>query len=181
MQRQQQMTVSRLRSGDTFRVDLGSNAGYIDYRLIYVNDCRAYVEPLMRRKKTISVDHSDLTGLPVVEFESASGRVNISPGTECTVLEEDVDLVGPRDDDDDLTGPLVKSKKTKKVIGTRPLDPTTKRGQVVAMLAAGKTVMAVCDKLNIKRSCALSHMSDARKFNGVAYVTDGDRVKVTLS
>lgn len=175
------MLVSQLLPGQPFRVTLAPG-DYLDYKLIHCNDCRAHVEPLGRVRKTImrKEEFDDLLGgAPLAEFDTHGGRVNIAPGTVCTLLNAPDDL-------DDLFGLGVTVTITKQLrpalvpSSLRALDPKTKRGQVVAMLAAGKKVPAVCAALGIKRSCALSHMSDARKFNGVQYETDGDVVKVAL-
>lgn len=175
-------TVSQLSPGQAFRVDLGP-AGHLDYVLMYSNNCRARVKSMARTKRTITRrdDLSDLTGeapAVVAQFDAPGAETDISPGTECAPLE-----VAERSDDiDDLLGTAPAPRAARKAAtpgATRPLDPATKRGRVVGMLAAGKTFQQVCAELGINRGCALSHLSDARKFNGVQYAVDGDRAKVT--
>lgn len=182
------MHASQLNPGDEFRVDFGG-FGHADYRLIYVNQSRAYVEPLMKNKKKI-VKFDDLLGDVVAEFESSSGAVNIAPSTEVTLLAVDFDdLLGPMPGNIVDNGVNIRKSRASygglqthpiPTDGLRPLAPDTKRGQVVNMLAAGRTVSAVCEALGIKRSCCMSHLSDARKFCGVAYEVDGEKVRVKL-
>ena len=168
------MTVEQLTPGQTFRVDLGQH-GHLDYRLIYKTQGGAYVENMKKIKKIIKHTNPlvDLTGESTIatEIESASGRTTIALGTRCELLDEFTDFSV-----DDLVGPVRRVDTAMNAGGgKRELNPATKRGQVVAMLRAGRTVAAVCEKLSIKKSCCMSHMSDARKFNGVQYeVHDGE-------
>lgn len=175
--------IRSLMPGDRFSIDLGVG-GQLHYRLIYCNESRAYVEPARRDKRQIT----DAKGSVLAEFEDRNGRVNISPMTEVIKMDaeyEEFDLAGDPVEIDtfDLTGDpadaLGHRKRAKSAPGTlRALDPATKRGQVVAMFKVGKTTAQVCDKLNIKKSCALSHMSDARKYNGVQYEARNGKVRV---
>ena len=170
------MQVSQLAPGSAFRVDLGPS-GHIDYRLVYKTNCGAYVEYMKKTKKKIKHADplADLTGeeTTTTEIEAAAGATTISLGTECEPLVEEIDI-------DDLVGDAPRKARAKTTGGKRELKPATKRGQVVAMLSAGKTVSHVCEKLGIKRTCCMSHLSDARKFNGVTYEVSGEKVKVTI-
>ena len=191
------MTVSQLNIGDTFRINFNKYDPneYLDYRLIFMNQNRAFVEPL-GSKRSNKVTREDGS---TAEWESPRGRHNITIGAPCTLLraasEDDMndlidgngldDLLGDNPEDVgmmDLLGELPKPKRTKNkpktADGKRELDPQTKRGQVVAMFRAGKTPEQVCEKLSIKRSCAMSHLSDARKYNGVQYEVSGGKVRI---
>lgn len=188
-------TVSSLNAGDEFQIDLGPNDPPLKYRLIYSNQCRAYVEPIGAKRHNIITRQDGTTA----EWDSPRGRVNISPGTlvdailrrasEDTTMDDLIDggmddLLGLSSEDnmDDLLGELPKARGKKRAPkttdGKRELDPSTKRGQVVALFRSGKTAEQVCDKLGIKRSCAFSHLSDARKYNGVEYEVSGGKVRI---
>ncbi len=176
-----QLVVSQLNPGQKFRTG-GLLAGwpeepgfYWDYKLIYATQHRAYVEPLMKRKTRINED---------VEFESGSGRVNISSSVPCIPLDDDgeEDLFGPRTAEQLEAAPRTKTVRalaSAKPLGSAPLNPATKRGKLVDMFLKGYTVSRVCEELGIKRGCAMSHLSDARKFNGVAYELNGEKVKIS--
>lgn len=187
------MTVSSLRPGTAFRIYLGPNS-YLDYRLVYANECRAYVEPLMRSKRTIARkndDLSDLTGEATVlaEFDAPSGgKVNIAPGTEVDEL-----LDQPDEDDDDLTGAPA---KTRPVIATqgqskrgdrhfdptpqaRPVRPNTTRADMLAALIGGETSLAaLAKKFGQKTSLTVAHIHEMWKCHGYGYTVKGDKVTI---
>lgn len=186
------MTVSSLRPGTAFRIDLGRGQ-HLDYRLIYANDCRAYVEPMMRKKKTIARkdDVSDLTGEPVVlaEFEAPGGKVNIAPGTIVDELLE----AAPMDEDDDLTGaaptkpaikPVVHQKRGDRHFDptpqTRPVRPNTTRAEMLdALLKGEKSVAALAKKFGQKTSLTIAHIRELWKCHGYGYSIRDDKITIT--
>lgn len=185
--------VSQLSPGQVFRVTLLPGQ-HVDYRLLRVSPSRAYVEPLARSRQSIRKkdEFSDLTGRDeiVTEFDSTRGRHNISAGTECIILDEDgdEDLAGPRRTPVDTISRTAvvnkmlgtSRKKAPKPLGSQPLNPDTKRGKLVAMFSKNKTIAQVCEALGINRGCAMSHLSDSRKFNGVQYEIAGEKVKIMM-
>lgn len=164
------------RPGTTFRVC------DIEYRLLYVNSCRAHVEPLARRTMKINKT-DDLTGLETpVEFSMPSGRQNIAPGTMVEVLGVD---------NDDLLGiaPTRAERKTAGHIGRapqkppRPLRPGTTRAKMLEYitddLTGSNKVSDVMAQFNMPRQLVLAHLYEMWNSCGWGYGVDGDNITMT--
>lgn len=183
------MPVSRLQPGQAFRVDL-CGYGHIDYRLLYANDCRAYVEPLMKTKRTIAKKDAltELTGETVLaEFDAPGGRVNIAPSTACTPILED-------GDDEDLTGPCpyrskpavaaIKIKKTADIyhapqIAKRPVRPKTTRAEMLAAIQGGMaSLKKLAAKFEMKEGLVKAHIWEMWNSCGYGYSITGDAVEI---
>ncbi len=174
------MVVRQLNPGQEFRINLGPY-GNLEYRLLYANECRAYVEPLKKVRRTVVT--SDL--METAEFETSAGRINIAPTTECEMIDSELEeMMGKRK----AQAPPAGKTKTEKAprqpsgpLGSKPLNPDTKRGKIIAMLKDGKTIDAAAKAVDVNRGCLMSHLSDARKFNGIEHSKlDGDKVKITM-
>lgn len=174
------MQVCQLSPGQAFAVDLGPH-GRIDYRLIYVNNCRAYVEPLMKKKKIIKDSLSDLTGETLAEFDAPGGRQNISPNTEVEPLDIEMERVGTIDKDGGFVG--AKSKRGERdfppKIQERPVRPNTTRARLLDALLAGETrIPALMKKFDMDRGLLVAHVHEMWKCHGYGYSVVGDAIKV---
>lgn len=197
------MFVRQLSPGQAFRTG-GALEGfpdtpdyYTDFRLLYVSDCRAYVEPLgrVKRKITKKDEFSDLTGREetLAEFDSPGGtRGNISSGTICVPLGDDgeEDLAGPRPRNDfgPTTGGL-RATLIKKPAGAdihhppqapqRAVRPGTVREKVLLLIKSdGKSVDRMAEKLGMKRTLFLAHVYELWNSCGYGYTVIGDKVVI---
>lgn len=168
-----------LSPGSTFMVDLGPH-GRLDYRLLYVNDCRAFVEPLGRKVKQVK-SNDDL----LAEFEVPEGsRGNIAPGTMVTMLEQC---------NDDLLGdaPVAsRARATKAGVishppqkAKRPMRPKTTRAKMYEFitdpLIGEPSVKAVMAHFEMKKALVLAHIWTMWRDNGFGYTVDDDKIEIT--
>lgn len=174
------MQVAQLEPGDCFRVDYGRH-GHEDFRLIYVNQCRAYVEPLMKKKTIIKKSElSDILG-DQVEFETKSGKVNIAPATEC----EKLNVTDVADSPDAAPGEAYVPRKRGESseparAWIKPVRPGTVREKVLALLCDGKAhpLEASAKKLEMDKNLLVAHVKEAAKQNGHGYKVSGDTIAV---
>lgn len=172
-------TVAKLQPGDAFRVDL-LGLGHLDYRLIYVNDCRAYVEPLERSRKVIARKDplADLLGETVLaEFDAPGGRVNIAPLTQCTPIIEEEHAVTK------TVNNIVVGKKADvhhdPQTPKRSLRQKTVRADMLAVLLGGEhSVEAIAVRFGMKRSLVLAHVWEMWNCHGYGYTVTGDTIVV---
>lgn len=65
--------------------------------------------------------------------------------------------------------------------GVRPMTVGTKRARIVEAASKGMKIPQIMTEFSITRSCALSHLNDAQKFNGVGYKLHNDgSVTITM-
>lgn len=164
------MLVGRLQPGDEFYIDLGKY-GRLEYRLIYSNDCRAFVEPLRKTKQRDPLD------------EISGGRTNISPSTECTIIDEDLeDFMGTS-----ATSTSAAPAKKKEAADTskvaykqeRPVKEGTIRAKLLAAIQGGETNLnKLAKKFDTPRTNIVSHIRDMWRFHGYGFTVTGDVVKI---
>jgi hypothetical protein len=183
-----EMEIRQLKQGDKFRLDYGKY-GYQDFKLIYVNECRAYVEPIAEK---------DILG----DDNKRGGRINISPGADCIPLDDEDDFItggatmtmkDPLDDDDDdffgdaTPAAAPKKPRAKRTNGNRRKEPGTqtraiKDGTIRAKLFAAMKTTKSIEKLMVKTGMAknllLSHINDIWRHHGFGYSVDGDKVEL---
>jgi hypothetical protein len=183
------MLVKHLKPGETFSVDIFREK--LRYKLIYANECRAYVEPIGARKKNMD---------PLDENEKrAGGRVNISPDTECLVdwedfpddsnddfLEENDDFMGTtKNTNGQAAAP---AKKKTRGTGYRHCDPTkqerpikegTIRANLMNSIKAGEnTIPKLMKKFGMAKPLLYSHINDFNRANGYGYTIENDLVTI---
>jgi len=164
--------VSKLKPGDAFRVDMGSH-NPLDYRLIRVNNCRAYVEPLRRQKQ-----------IDILE-DSPGGRVNISPNCECEQIDEELETIMK-------SATMAKETTTKTTKATvtkrrshdpgkqeRPIREGTVRAKLLAALESGNVnIPKLMKELDMLRPLLLSHIHELWRCHGYGYSITDDVVKL---
>ena len=184
-----ELAVRRLGIGDTFRVNLGPH-GHIDYRLLFKNDCRAYVKPLERKTRQIKSAEGVLA-----EFEKPGDPINISPETQVTLLEKqmDEDLIGG-DEFDDLIGdaparpkvavaPRASAKNGKPAAAKllKSCKPETKRGRLLALMVAGEQRFSALEKkMEMKRNEIITYCSEMNRDYGIGYTVGENLVTIHL-
>lgn len=191
IQEQNVAVVRQLKPGDIFRVDFYRNQ-YRDYRLIYANDCRAYVEPIKKERDALDDDE-----------EHRTGKINISPLTECTML-VDAELeefmstpttTGKKKGTIVTTVTQTKTPKSnnlpKKTRGDRELKPfkmerpvrenTIRAKMIEAIMQAGGTVSIskFAKKFEQVESLFVAHVHEMHKCHGYGYAIVGDNLKLT--
>lgn len=193
-------TVRGLNPGQAFRVALGGGHPPLEFRLIHVSQCRAYVEPLKKTRRRIVSDDGDL----LAEFDGRGRGVNISPGTECELIhetefeEELEDILGMGDDkktNDKKTSDKKKTdekkiddaKKTRGKNGVRSKPPGTQtraikegtiRRKLYVEMGRTKSVAKLCERLGMTKSVLLAHVNEFWRAHGHGYLVDGDRVEL---
>ncbi len=165
--------VYKLRPGDAFRVELGGKYRPLDYRVIYVNECRAYVEPLTRHRDILE--------------DSAGGRVNIAPNTECEIIDEELEMIMGTTPSTTVT--KTGSAKAKRISGDRkfeskkqerPVREGTIRADLLAALESGKTdINKLMKEFGMARSLLIAHVHEMWKCHGYGYSVVGDVVKIS--
>ncbi len=165
-------TVSMLKPGDAFRIDLGPHKP-MDCRLIYVNFCRAYVEPLRHGRVDILED-------------SPGGRINISPNCECDKIDEELENIMKSG----TTATGSTATKTNRIAKgadrkfdpkkqERPVREGTIRAKLLAALESGKTdVNKLMKEFNMSRSLLIAHTHEMHKCHGYGYSVVGDVLKI---
>lgn len=165
--------VYKLRPGQAFRIWLGKSQ-YLDYRLIHSNECRAYVEPLNRRKLDILDD-------------APGGRVSIAPSCECEIIDEELDEMMKN-----TTGAVKTTEKKKDAIAkrgadrkfepakqTRPVRAGTIRADLLAAMEAGNSdIPKLMKQFDMARSLLIAHVHEMHKCHGYGYSVVGDVVKI---
>lgn len=164
------MQVRQLTPGDEFAVDLGKY-GKLEYRLLYTNDCRSYVEPLKKQTRTVDI----------LDDVERGGRVNISPNTECTMIDQDLeDFMG-------TSTATTKKKDDKKIVAVgkdprkqeKPMKEGTIRANILAAVKAGENNLdKLAKKFNTTRTNIGSHIRDMWRFHGYGFSFAGDVVKI---
>ena len=168
------MKVCQLQPGQAFRVDDGYGQHHWDFRLIYSNDCRAYVEPLGRGMRQIRNAEGDV----LAEIEDRTGRSNISPLTECELIDAKKEMTMP------TNGEAVVKRGGDRYfppkIQDRPVRPNTTRAKMLEylkddLLGAVKLsdVMAMFD---MDRGLVVAHIHEMHKCHGYGYKITGDDV-----
>lgn len=165
--------VNRLRPGQAFRIWLGSD--YLDYRLIHVNECRAYVEPLHRGRKADILE------------DSPGGRVNITPSCDCEIIDEELNEImkstptataAPAKKKEDKT-PRSADRKFAPEKQERPVREGTIRAKLLAALESGKTgIPKLMKEFDMPRSLLVAHVHEMWKCHGYGYSVTGDVVKI---
>lgn len=144
----------------------------IEYRLIYHNDCRAYVQDLRKRHNVI--ENQDGTKN---EFDAPGGKINISPNTVVEpVAESESATVGknapPRRGGKPAGIPIKQCKRG------------TKRAAVLEKLLEDLTgttsVKKACEELKMSRSLLLTHAFEIHRDHGMGYAVDGDSLTVSF-
>lgn len=177
--------LSRLSAGQAFRVWIWRNH-YVDYKLIHVNECRAYVEPLNRGKKTDILE------------DAPGGRVSISPNIECEIIDEELDEImkpttGPKN-----TGGAAAGNKTTTTTPAkgpkatrnsdrkydsrkqdRPVRQGTIRADLLAAIEGGNSdIPKLMKQFNMARSLLVAHVHEMWNCHGYGYIIQGDVVKI---
>lgn len=172
--------VNRLKSGQAFRIWLGAKE-YLDYRLIHVNECRAYVEPLHRNRKADILE--DLPG--------SGGRVNIAPNCDCEIIDEELEQImkptttaaAPKKDDTkkkEPTAPRGADRKYEAKKQERPVREGTIRAKLLAAIEGGKSdIPKLMKEFDMPRSLLIAHVHEFWNCHGYGYSVTGDVVKVT--
>lgn len=167
-------TVIRLQPGQAFRLWIWKNQ-YVDYRLIHVNECRAYVEPLNRGKKTDILE------------DAPSGRVSIAPNIECEVIDEELNEIMKNTT---ATTTKTATAKTPAMRGAdrkyepkkqeRPVRQGTIRAKLLAAIEGGNhDVSKLMKEFDMTRSLLVAHVHEFWNCHGYGYSVTGDVVKVT--
>ncbi len=145
-------------------------AGGAEYKLLYSNDCRAYVQIMTTRQVKIQKEDGQFA-----EWDAPGGKVNIAPGTVVDeILAEGSGKVG----------------EEAKAVGKRggkpaqtPLKPAKrggKRGKVLEFFMTNKSVDAGLEELGIKRPLLMSHLYEINRDHGVGYTVEGDRITLEM-
>jgi hypothetical protein len=170
--------VRTLRPGQIFRIDFGKKYPPMDYKLIYVNECRAYVEPL-RRGKDIDILDS-----------SPGGRVSIAPACECEIIDQELEAMMKSDTAPAATTKSATATKPAKtrVSGDRKFEPKkqerpvreeTIRAKLLAAIESGKTdINKLMKEFGMGRSLLIAHVHEMWKCHGYGYSVVGDTVKI---
>lgn len=165
------MLVRNLQHGDRFIIDLG-RYGRQEYKLIYANDCRAYVEPLKLLKRV--QDPLD---------DERGGRINISPNTVCVPydadLEEFMGTTAATAKKNNLPVRAAADRKFEAKKQERPVRENTIRAKLLAALLAGETnINKLTKTFEMSRSLLVAHVHEMWKCHGYGYSTVGDVIKV---
>ncbi len=168
--------IRQLRPGQAFRIELGGRYKPLDYRVVYVNACRAYVEPLRKRSE-----------MDILE-DSPGGRVNISPDCECDIIDEELEMMMKSTPS---TSTTARTATVNKMIGQkkkrdheprkqeRPIREGTVRARLLAALNSGNTaVPKLMKELAMSRSLLLSHIHELWRCHGYGYSVTDDAVKL---
>lgn len=151
-----------------------------DFRLVFVNQCRALVEPVRRQRREIK-DHE---GAVIAEFDSPGGRYNISPGT----------LVVPVADNEHRsvsTAPGSPSMPPRRGSGKpaqvplRQANPATKRGRLFALLLESPTgdsnIKTLMSAMAMERSAVMTYLFETWRDHGMGYqMLNDDVVRVSM-
>lgn len=174
------MFVNQLEPGTTFRVELSPGVN-LDYRLIHVNHCRAFVEQINRGRREIKGSDGEV----LAEFEDRSGRVNIAPMTVVTqVLGASSSAPSQREG---VTMKTTTLKRGERVCEAgpagRPVRPNTVRAKLIALLLEDPTgetdIKAVMKAMEMDRNLVVAHIHEAHKQHGYGYSVIGDTVTLT--
>jgi len=164
-QKNMEIPVTRIMADEHFMV------GPTEYKMLYHNSSRAYVQIMSKRSVQIkATDEHEGTS-----FDAPGGKVNISCGTLVIRVETPQHArVSPSD--------MAKVKACPdSAAKLPPVNPETKVGQIMNY-ALGKTVsMAkLMEKFGVTRGCALSHLARLRTVHGFTYTVSGDEVTLDL-
>lgn len=173
--------VYNLKPGQAFRIWFGGPKNeYLDYRLIHVNDCRAYVEPLYRRKTDILDD----------AVPGERGRVNITPYVDCEIIDEELDKImktqtaaTPKKETTakektDRT-PRGADRKFEPKKQERPVREGTVRAKLLAAIESGKSdIPKLMKEFDMGRSLLVAHVHEMWKCHGYGYSVTGDVIKI---
>lgn len=164
------MTINKIRPGQAFRIWLGNK--HLDYRLIHVNECRAYVEPLHHKKLDILED-------------SPGGRVSVTPNCECEIIDEE--LENTMKHATATTATTISKKKSSRggdrkydpKKQTRPVRQGTIRADLLAALESGETsIPKLMKKFGMARSLLIAHVHEMWNCHGYGYSVTGDAIKI---
>jgi len=168
-------TIIRLQPGQAFRLWIWKNQ-YVDYRLIHVNECRAYVEPLNRGKKADILE--DVPG----------GRISIAPNVECEIIDEELNDIMKTTNVTTTTAAAKKTAPTTRGADRkyeprkqeRPVRQGTIRAKLLAAIEGGNhDIPKLMKEFGMARSLLVAHVHEFWNCHGYGYSVTGDVVKVT--
>lgn len=163
------MLVRNLQPGESFVIDLG-RYGRPEYRLIYTNDCRAYVELLKKQQRAAN---------PL--DDERGGRINISPNTECVQYDADLeDFMGIAATSKTAAAKKETNSSKASYKQERPVKEGTIRANLLAAVMGGETNLdKLAKKFTMARTNVASHIRDMWRFHGYGFTITGDTVKIT--
>lgn len=172
--------VKTLSPGQAFRIWIDERKNqYIDYRLIHVNECRAYVEPLHRAKKVDILEDSPGYG----------GRVSIAPMAECEIIDEELNELmktnttvtetTKKKDTSSTRAPRGADRKFEARKQERPVRQGTIRADLLAAIEGGESnIPKLMKKFGMSRSLLVAHVHEMWNCHGYGYSVTGDIVKI---
>lgn len=170
------MQVRNVPTGSIIRIgDPSGKPGFAwDYRVVYSNDCRAYVEPVGRGKREIRSAEGEV----LAEVEDRSGRVNISPGADCIILDKEIEEMAAGSE------PVVVKRGGDRYfppkIQSRPVRSNTTRAKMLAFIQKEKMVDVddVMIEFDMNRNLVIAHVHEMHKCHGYGYKLVGDKLTI---